>query len=206
VADYPPEPWDLRGQLHLSTFLVPLSEIPFTAPPGYQAVRLGRFGLVGIAWVSYEPSGVLAYRELMSTLLVRRGPRLMPTVTHIWVDSEASRDGGRELWGIPKEMAKFGTGASDFSAVEDDGPIATGTVRTRAALPGRWPIRFRQVQSFPVAEPRTARVTAVRARAGISLDAATFDADPTGPLAFLVGRRPLLSLSMRDFTMFFGGR
>ena len=50
---------------------------------------------------------MLSYRELMTTVLVRRGLRVLPTITHIWVDSETSRDGGRALWGIPKGLASF---------------------------------------------------------------------------------------------------
>ena len=101
-ATYPPEPWHLRGQLHGSLFAVPLADVPVDLPPGCRPVHVGGKGVVGAVWVSYEPGGVLSYRELMTTLLVRRGLRLMPTITHIWVDSVASRDGGRALWGIPK--------------------------------------------------------------------------------------------------------
>ena len=34
MTDYPPEPWDLRGQLHSSAFLVPLADVPVDLPPG----------------------------------------------------------------------------------------------------------------------------------------------------------------------------
>lgn len=201
TAAYPPEPWALRGQLHSSVFLVPLHEIPHDLPPGCRPVRLGGRAVVGTAWVSYEPGGVLDYRELMSTLLVRRGWRLMPHITHIWVDSEVSRDGGRGLWGIPKELAKFTVTGGEWAARDDEGPLATGTVRTRVRLPGRWPVGFRVVQWLGSA----ARVSPVRARAGLALARAAFDADPGGPLAFLAGRSPLLSFSLVDFRMRFGG-
>jgi hypothetical protein len=202
VPAYPGEPWALRGQLHTSLFLVPVTEVPADVPGGFRPVRLGRFGLVGTAWVSYEPGGVLAYRELMSTLLVRRGIRLMPTITHIWVDSEASRDGGRALWGIPKQLAEFSFTGSQFSADDDGGPVAAGTVRPRWRLPGRWPVGFRVAQWLG----GKAKVTPVRASAQLGLAKAAFDADGDGPLAFLAGRRPLVSFSLRDFTMVFGNR
>ncbi|MEO6885885.1 MAG: acetoacetate decarboxylase family protein, partial [Jatrophihabitantaceae bacterium] len=204
--------WDLRGQLYTSVFLVPLAEIPVDLPPGCRPVSVGRYGIVGIAWVSYEPDGVLAYSELMSTLLVRRGLRLMPTITHIWVDNDISRDGGRRLWGIPKQLAKFafsgvGPGTAmrvpaHFSASVDDGPIADGTVRTRLWLPGRWPLGFRLVQWLD----GKAKVSPVSSRARLGIGRATFVADPTGPLAFLAGRRPLLSATVADFRMSFGQR
>jgi hypothetical protein len=201
VPGYPPEPWQLRGQLHLSAFLVSPAAMPVELPPGCRPVRLGRFGVVGVAWVSYEPGGVLSYDELMATLLVRHGRRLMPTITHIWVDSEASRDGGRELWGIPKQLAAFDFAARSFTAADDNGPIATARVRPIASLPGRWPVRFRVVQRLHGA----AKASPVRARARLQLARISLDAAAEGPLGFLSGGRPLLSVSLRDFRMRFGG-
>jgi hypothetical protein len=197
---YPTEPWDLRGQLHASAFLVPLSDVPVDLPPGCSAVRIGRFGVVGTAWVSYEPGGVLSYHEVMATLLVRRGWRVMPTIVRIWVDSETSRDGGRELWGIPKDLATFDFAGARFAAADDKGAIASGTVRPRLGLPGRWPVAFSIVQWLDGA----AKVSPVRSRAGVSLSSARWSVEPAGPLGFLAGRRPLLSFSMRDFRMSFG--
>jgi hypothetical protein len=202
MTGYPPEPWDLRGQLHSSVYLVPLYEIPADLPPGCRPVRIGRRAVVGTAWVSYQPGGVLEYSELMSTLLVRCGWRLMPTITHIWVDSEISRDGGRALWGIPKGLAKFTFAGEHFAAADDDGPIATGTVRPLAWLPGRWPLGFRLVQWLNGA----AKISPVRSKARLGLARARMDADPSGPLAFLAGRRALVSFSVGDFRMSFGSR
>jgi hypothetical protein len=198
---YPPEPWHLRGQLHGSLFLVPLDDITVDLPPGCRPIRLGDKGVVGAVWVSYDPGGVLSYSELMTTLLVRRGWRLMPTITHIWVDSVASRDGGRALWGIPKGLASFVFDGGDHSARDDEGPLATGSTRARFRLPGRWPVRFSVVQWLE----GKAKVSPVRSSSSVSLARATFEADPSGPLAFLAGRRALLSFSLGDFRMSFGG-
>ena len=44
---------------------------------------------------------------LDTTLLVRYRWRLLPAITHVWVDSPASRDGGRAQWAIPKQLAEF---------------------------------------------------------------------------------------------------
>lgn len=197
---YPDEPWDLRGQLHASAFLVPLADVPVDLPPRCRPVRLGRFGVVGTAWVSYEPGGVLSYREVMATLLVRRGWRVLPTIVRIWVDSEQSRDGGRALWGIPKDLASFDFDGDRRSARDEKGPIAEGRVRPLLRLPGRWPASFSVVQWLGGA----AKVSPVRSRAAVSIDRAVLDADPNGPLGFLAGHRALLSFSLRDFRMSFG--
>ena len=198
---YPPEPWELRGQLHASTFLVPLDDLPLDLPPGCRPVRLGRRAVVGAAWVSYEPGGVLSYRELMAVVLVRRGRRVLPTIVRIWVDSETSRDGGRALWGIPKELATLDFHDDSYSASDARGAIAAGSVRPFATLPFRVPVSFRVVQRLD----GQAKISPVRSRGRLALSRARFGADPDGPLGFLAGRRCLATFSLRDFRMIFGG-
>ena len=201
MSGYPQEPWELHGQLHTSVFLVPLHAVPVDeVPPGWRPVRLGPLAIVGTAWVSYEPGGVLSYRELMATVLVRRGRHLAPSIARIWVDSVPSRDGGRALWGIPKELADFEFRGTEFAATADGHAIATGTVRPVAWLPGRWPVRFSVAQALD----GRAKVTPVRSRSRLGLSRARFAADPSGPLGFLAGRRPLLTLTVGDFRMRFG--
>lgn len=206
MADFPPEPWDLRGQLHASVFLVPARRIPADLPAGCRPIRLGRHAVVGVAWVEYEPGGVLDYREVMATVLVRHGLRPLPHIVRIWVDSPASRDGGRALWGIPKELASFafepGSEGTRFHAWDDAGGIALGSVRSLLRLPGRWPVGFSVVQRLAGA----VKVSPVRARAALEVAAATFDPDPSGPLGWLAGHRPWLTFTLRDFEMSFGGR
>ncbi len=201
MTTYPPEPWHLRGQLYASAFLIPSDGVKVELPPGCSLVRIRGRAVVGAIWVSYEPGGVLSYRELMTTVLVRRGLRVLPTITHIWVDSEASRDGGRALWGIPKGLASFAFDRDTFAARDADGPLAQGTVRPRRALPLRLPVRFKIVQRLD----GRAKVSPVRSTATVSLAAGRFEADPSGPLAFLAGRRPLASFALADFRMRFGG-
>ena len=47
----------------------------------------------------------LTYHELLVARLVRAGRSAHVRITDIWVDSPASRDGGRSLWAIPKHLA-----------------------------------------------------------------------------------------------------
>lgn len=197
---YPPEPWRLRGDMHASVWLVPWRELADEVPPGARAVRVGPYAVVATAWVDYKPGGVLAYRELMATVLVRMGWKPMPTVVRIWVDSPASRDGGRELWGIPKELAEFTFGGAEFAAADDSGEIARTRVRPgpRAPLPA--PVAFEVVQEVG----GRAKRSPVRARGRLGLSRSVWRVAPSGPLGFLAGRSPLLSVSLTGFRMRFG--
>lgn len=202
---YPPEPWDLRGQMHLTVWRTPLADLP-ALPPGLVPVRWGGCALVTTAWVVYEPGGVLSYRELLVAVPVWHGRRLRVSITGIWVDSEPSLHGGRELWGIPKELAAFDFPGEHFAASTPNGaPIARGTVTPRAGLPGRWSTRYTVVQNAGVQEPAgELAVTPVRSRAALRLASADWDFAPDGPLAWLTGGRPLLSASLCDFRLRFG--
>ena len=225
---YPPQPWDLRGQLYLSIFAVPRSVLPPLPEPLGSTVRpvpFGRHALVGAAWVRYEPGGVLHYRELLSAVLVHEGPRPRVSITEIWVDSVESRDGGRALWGIPKDLAELelrispggdlvaaaSTGpepgdrpASSAVATADGSsapaPIGSASFRGGPRLPGRWPAPLSVAQALGGTVVRTR----VRGSAGLRLGGATWRVEAGGPLGYLAGRRPLLSVALTDFRLRFG--
>jgi hypothetical protein len=208
VVMYPPEPWDLRGQLYLSVFAVPRADLPTLPDPLAAAVRplpFGRRALVGAAWVRYEPGGILQYRELLSAVLVHEGRRPRVSITEIWVDSAASRDGGRELWGIPKDLADLEVrtapdGRTEGTASIEGGRIAAVSFGAGLRLPGRWPAPMSVAQALDGAVKRTA----VRGRAGLRLGGSTWRVEPDGPLGYLAGRRPLLTVTLSDFQLRFG--
>jgi hypothetical protein len=205
---YPPEPWDLRGQLYLSVFAVPRAALPALPDPLAGAVRplpFGRRALVGAAWVRYEPGGILQYQELLSAVLVHEGRHPRVSITGIWVDSVASRDGGRELWGIPKDLADLDVRTAPDGRTEGTASIASGTIAAVSfgagwRLPGRWPAPMSVVQELDGGLKRTT----VRGRAGLRLGGSTWRVEPGGPLGYLAGRRPLLTLTLADFRLRFG--
>ena len=195
-VSYPPEPWDLHGQAVATTFLVPAVRVG-TPPPGTRIVRIGRRALVTTAFFRYEEPSPLQYDEIMATVLVRQGLRLRVWITHIWVDSPASRDGGRELWAIPKDLAEFAL-VPEVSYVADG--IGSASLRQVRRLPGRWPLAFRIAQERDGA----ALVTPVRGRIRVASARARWSF--TGPLAHLEGGRPLLTLLVPRFHLLFGRR
>lgn len=193
---FPSPPWRLRGQLWLSLFTV-----------GGSTPR-GPAGLRGIAFVDYQEPGVLSYREL---LVARPEPASLPrvTVTDIWVDSPVSRDGGRSLWALPKGLAdlrlderRLGPASrSRWTCSVGRTPVAAATFTTVPGVPLRAPFVFSVVQRRDDGSTVQARVTgSARMLPGLG----SWRFAPAGPLAWLHGRRPLLSLRMTDFTMTFG--
>jgi hypothetical protein len=211
-VSYPAEPWNLSGQMHVSIWSLPAAQLP-RLPDGLAAavrpVTVGGRGLVGTAWVEYGPGGVLQYRELLSAVLVRQHARPRVSIVDIWVDSPASRDGGRDLWGIPKELAELeikpsattgGTGGLTARARTVTGAIAETLISPGPRCPGRWPTRLSVIQLLR----QQVKVTPVRGWASIQRSRATWQVTPGGPLAYLSGRRPLLTVTLRDFRMVFG--
>ena len=199
---YPPEPWNLQGQMYVSFWRVPPNRLPGELPPGTQPLLLGGRGVVGTAWVIYEAGGDLAYNEVMATVLVRRGSRPAVCITHIWVDSEPSLEGGRALWGIPKKRATFDLATSPGLAADarTAGGSIAATFRSGTHLPGVWPLRFTVTQLLHGRR----KDTPVRCRSQLERATAHWEIDASGPLAWLRGHRPFLSLQLRDFQLRFG--
>jgi hypothetical protein len=209
-VSYPAEPWHLRGQMHLSIWSLPKARLPRLPDDLAAAVRpvsIGGRGLVGTAWVEYQPGGVLQYRELLSAVLVRHRARPLVSIVSIWVDSPASRNGGRELWGIPKELAELQFDASRAErgglaaqARAETGDIAQFSVSPGWRCPGRWPVRLSVVQLLQ----GRAKVTPVRGSASLQRASATWQVAQDGPLAELSGCQPFVTVTLRDFQILFG--
>lgn len=214
-ADYPPQPWDLtgRGWITAWTLRAPLPTLPDGVRP------VGRLALT--MFVDYRPPGQMAYAELLAGVVVRQGRRVGLAITDIWVDSPASRDGGRELWGVPKELAVFhvADGPSlDPGAVLradlDGAPLAEACFRPGRVpgvpLPLRAPATI--AQSMPLAASGTAALpgartvwTPVAASArSVRPARATWTAPADGPLGWLTGARSRVSVVVDGFAMRFG--
>ncbi|MFD0200666.1 MULTISPECIES: acetoacetate decarboxylase family protein [Saccharothrix] len=196
MVSYPPEPWELHGRACVSVWLVRATALP---PLPVRPVTVFGWAVVGTAFVDYRPPG-LVYHELLAAVLVRRGARLGVSIARIWVDSETSRAGGRQLWGIPKELAEFDRGR-DLAARDARGPIAS--VRVGASRLGLLlPVVGSTWQAFGDGLARTP----LRATGRVAPVRATWHVDPSGPLAWLLPHRPLISVAVRRMRLRFGPR
>ena len=89
---YPAPPWHLNGE-----FIV----VPALVRPR---------ALGGVLLANYT-SGTLVYREL---IVFSHATARGMVISHIYVDDEQSLSGGREIWGLPKELATFEYGPARF--------------------------------------------------------------------------------------------
>lgn len=194
VNAYPDSPWDLHGQIVATLMLVPTRELG-EPPPGTHIVSVAGRALVTAAFFRYEEPSPLTYEELMATVLVRRGRRPRVWIPWIWVDSEASRDGGRALWAIPKDLARFEVEPGRVHVGEGLGSVLLRRLRR---LPGRWPIAFHVVQE------RAGRSVVTPVGGDVRLQAARGLWTFSGPLAFLQHRRRLLTVRVPRFALTFG--
>lgn len=162
-----------------------------------------------MAFVDYQDGGVLTYSELLVARLVLDGRVPRVNVIDMWVDSLPSRDGGRALWGMPKDRAvlhgedrwRGPVATSCWSAHLGSSPLAAAKF-VACARPGlRTPFRFSCVQRRRDGT-RVVAKAAGSAKTGPCL--ATWDVGVNGPLAWLHGRQPSLSLRMTDFRLTFG--
>lgn len=199
MSAYPAEPWDLHGHAYVGTWLVPRELLPAPHSPETKPVTIFGRGIVGAAFFVYEEPSPLTYDEIMATVLVRHGWRLRVSITHIWVNSPASRDGGRELWAIPKELAVF-----DITPHVAYSARSTGALRLLGIRQLPWSLPA----GFKIAQDRggTVQISPVRGRMRFGLARARWSFTADGPLGFLHGRSPLVTIAIRPFHLLFGRR
>jgi acetoacetate decarboxylase len=106
---YPPAPWDLYGDAVQSFHLVDLERAKALVPSDLEIVSVLPGKTLGGLYLSvYEPHSTLSYHELIVVVaLVRYRGTIGSWISHIYVDHPESVQGGRNIWGLPKEMADF---------------------------------------------------------------------------------------------------
>jgi Acetoacetate decarboxylase (ADC) len=195
---YPAAPWNMHGQLWLSLFRVREGDHPDRPA-----------GVYGAALVSYESPSPLTYSEL----LVARSVEKKVTISDIWVDSADSRDGGRELWAIPKDLCDFRRTNSGsrvqrtaWTASLEGRPIARARFTDVSKLALRTPFKGATRQERPAEDERAGEevVATLTGSAKVLPCRGTWEFNETGPLGWLAGKQTLASFRMADFSMAFG--
>lgn len=117
-TSYPAPPWRAGGQMWMATVAC---AHPLPLPPDLTPVGSPRRLVIALA----RFKGTLSYNEFALGSLVRRGTRVGLWCQRIWVDDAASLWGGRRLWGIPKELARFDWDGSTVSVTSGAEPLAS---------------------------------------------------------------------------------
>jgi hypothetical protein len=168
---------------------------------------LAGHALVATVFATYS-GGTLRYDELATAVLVRGRGLLVPagTVTDIWVDDPVSAAGGRRLWRIPKKIARFEAEARDdeqtFAGrmLITDQIVASLQFEPKMALPGRLAMSGFVIQPGRGGPLRTRCAVAGKGIIG----RARWEFAASGPLGFLCGRKPLISVRVCELEASFG--
>jgi len=106
---YPQAPWTLKGYAIQTVQLVDLEKARPFIPPEFEIVSVWPGKTIGGVYLSsYGLGSTMEYNELIVVAgSVSYKGQLGAWVSHIYVDNSDSVAGGREIWGLPKELAEF---------------------------------------------------------------------------------------------------
>lgn len=115
---YPPSPWTLQGYALQTIQLIDVTRVRSLIPSEFGILSVLPGKTLGGVYLSYYGSdSVLEYSELIIVAgIVRYSGRIGGWVSHIYVDNVDSVAGGREIWGLPKELAEFTWDRSNHTA------------------------------------------------------------------------------------------
>lgn len=144
---YPQAPWTLKGFAYQTLHLIDITAAsPFIPPELAIVAAAPGKTLGGVYLAQYEDGSSLTYNELIVVAgVVRRQQTIGAWVSHIYVDNPDSVAGGREIWGMPKELATFDwqMGGRQVVVHQDD--------RVLCSLSSSWRVSLlRQTIAFPV--------------------------------------------------------
>ncbi|MBD6617857.1 acetoacetate decarboxylase [Komarekiella sp. 'clone 1'] len=106
---YPQAPWTLQGYAIQTLQLVNIDRVRHLIPSELEIISAWPGKTLGSVYLSNYGSGsVLEYSELIiAPAVVSYQGKFGGWVSHIYVDNADSVAGGREIWGLPKELAEF---------------------------------------------------------------------------------------------------
>ncbi|MGI0486633.1 acetoacetate decarboxylase family protein [Pantanalinema rosaneae CENA516] len=117
---YPSAPWHLQGYAMQTLHWLDIDRVRSTIPADLKIVSLLPGKTLGSMYLAnYGQGSCLEYNELIVVSgLVYQGWQWGAWISHIYVDNPASVAGGREIWGLPKQLAQFTWQGGDRPTVE----------------------------------------------------------------------------------------
>lgn len=190
---YPSPPWILRGYGLQTVQQVECDRLRPLLPSSLEMVSLlPGYTAGGLFVACYGYGSTLEYNELIVVGgLVRYGSTVGAWISHIYVDNPDSVAGGREIWGLPKELAEF-----SWSSSRNEVTVRQGD-RTLCRLQTHWQLPlWTQQLPIPVISQDGMNLLHFegKANAQFSLTSATATIFPESPFASLNLGTPLLSV------------
>lgn len=140
LAPYPAPPWETYGFGVICPYLVREKELEL--PPELEPVSFAGSTLGLLGYIEYRPPSPLSYAELLwlpATVRYRDrdGRRHQGYfVARMYVDLEASLQAGRDVWALPKSLARFQREADGVAVEAGDGSHLE--LAFRGVGPGLW--------------------------------------------------------------------
>lgn len=119
---YPPAPWTLKGYALQTLHAINIQRARIFVPSQLEIISVVPGHTLGGVYLStYKSGSTLEYNELVVVAaLVRYANHVGAWISHIYVDNEDSVAGGREIWGLPKELAQFTWDNNSISVRQGD--------------------------------------------------------------------------------------
>lgn len=106
---YPSAPWTLRGFFLQTLHPIEIERIRPLLPSQLSVISVFPGKTLGGVYLSYyDDRSALSYNELVIIAAIARyGHHFGSWISHIYVDNPDSVAGGRQIWGLPKQLATF---------------------------------------------------------------------------------------------------
>lgn len=191
---HPYPPWTLCGHGLQTVHLLDVDRVRPFIPPSLEIISVLPGKTVGSVYVArYNSDSTLPYSELIvASGLVQHNRQIGSWISHIYVDNPQSVEGGREIWGLPKELAEF-EWRTDASVKVTQAGIVLCTLNCNWQIPG-----LSQPLSSPVFSLQNNELICFTGdwRSKFNLAGVKLSIPDTSPFSDLNIKRPLLSLSL----------
>lgn len=192
---YPPAPWMLKGYAFGTLHLIEIAKVSPFIPIELAIVQTVPGKTLGGIYLSqYTDGSALLYNELIVVAgLVRREQQIGAWISHIYVDNSDSVAGGREVWGLPKEMAEF-----RWEPGEPGQVTVQQSDRVLCAFRAGWRFSlWRQRVAFPSFSQREGNFLLFNsaAQANFGIVGARLDVPTSSPFSSLIASPPIVAVS-----------
>ncbi len=192
---YPPAPWHLYGTALASFQAIDLAIARQFVPIDFDLVTVLPGKTLGCLYLSaYDWNSTLQYHELIvAPALVRYQGKIGAWISHIYVDNPQSVEGGRNIWGLPKQMADF-TWDDRQVTVSQDSNCLCRVDRSPLELPLSWWDNFKISGNVFGGLERDILSFQGDVTTGLKWTLSSLTIPPTSPFASIDFSHPLLSV------------